>query len=99
MVTQFDEKGKIYTPVITKEPVSVIIQTTQHQIRGDIHLRLQTRMIDELEKSSRFLAITNVSILNPDGEVIFKTKFMTINLAHIIWILPIDEMIDKENKK
>ena len=29
MVTQYDDKGKIFTQVISKKPVPVIIQTTK----------------------------------------------------------------------
>ena len=36
---QFDNKGKIFTDVISKESVTAVIQTVTHQIRGFVHVR------------------------------------------------------------
>lgn len=97
MVTQFEEKGKIYTPVISKDPVRVIIQTTMNRVEGEIHLRPETRLIDELEKSANFLAITSASVFTADGSLAYTTRFLTINRSHIIWILPTLELVAPED--
>jgi hypothetical protein len=55
MFAQFEEKGKIYTQVVSKIPVDVIVQTTQHTIRGKIHIRPDIRLKDELNIQEPFL--------------------------------------------
>lgn len=45
------------------------------------------RLKDELNRSEQFLAVTNASILNEQGEVAFSCKFLTFKqksdrLAH-----------------
>ncbi len=98
MVTQFEEKGKIYTPVISKDPVRVIIQTTiMNRVEGEIHLRPETRLIDELEKSANFLAVTNASVFTAEGSLAYTTRFLTINRSHIILILPTLELVAPED--
>jgi hypothetical protein len=92
MVTQFDDKGKIFTQVISKKPVAVVIQTRQQQIRGTIHVRPNERVIDELNHSQPFLAVTEAEILASDGSVIYSCNFLTLNTSHIVWMIPIDEI-------
>lgn len=95
MITQFEEKGKIFTPKITKDHRDVIIQTTTQKIRGDLHVKLDLRLLDEINECSRFLALTNVEILDVDEKILYKTNFLAINTDQIIWILPTDELIEK----
>ena len=95
MITQFEEKGKIFTPKITKDHRGVIIQTTTQRIKGDLHVQLDLRLLDEINECNRFLALTNVEILDVDEKVLYKTNFLAINTDQIIWILPTDELIEK----
>ncbi len=94
MPTQFDEKGKIYTDVITKKPVRVIIQTTTHIIHGDIHLKPDVRIKDALQQGDHFLAVTGAVVFGPDGKQLYCSDFLTINEDHIIWLIPQDELIE-----
>jgi hypothetical protein len=64
MITQFEEKGKIFTPKITKDQREVIIQTTTQKIRGFFHVQMDLRLLDELNESNHFLALTDVEILD-----------------------------------
>lgn len=93
MNTQFEEKGKIFTQVITKNPVDVIIQTTHHKIIGKIHIRPSDRLIDELNKADRFIAVTDATIYIPGSEndVYYESEFLTVNCDQIIWMLPLNE--------
>jgi hypothetical protein len=93
MVTQFDEKGKIFTQVVNKEPVLVTIQTLQHLIRGTIHLRPGERLKDDLNEQERFLAVTDAILLNPQKEEVYRTSFLAVNVAHIVWVIPDEEVI------
>ncbi len=92
MVTQYDEKGKIFTQVISKKPVPVIVQTTQHTIRGILHVRPSERIIDELNASIQFIAITEANVLDPQGNLLYKSNFLTLNKEHVIWIIPDEEI-------
>ena len=96
MVTQFDDKGKIFTQVISKKPVTVIIQTVQHSIRGTIHVRPTERVIDELNHSQPFLAVTDAEVMGSDGEVCYTSNFLTLNTDQIVWIIPVEEISDNK---
>jgi hypothetical protein len=88
-----DEKGKRFTDVITKRAVYATMQTTTHLMRGDIHVRPDQRIKDELDVDEKFLAVTNVDVLAPDGHVLFHAPFLALNRAQIIWVL------HEQNKK
>ncbi|MDO9088035.1 MAG: hypothetical protein Q7U53_17650 [Anaerolineaceae bacterium] len=93
MVTQFEEKGKIFTQRITKDQREVIIITGTHKITGIIHIQLDLRLIDELNESGHFMAITDAKIMDLNDNVLYKSNFLTINTDQIIWILPVEEII------
>jgi hypothetical protein len=95
MITQFEEKGKIFTPKITKDQREVLIQTTTQKIKGFFHVQMDLRLLDELNESNHFLALTDVEILDVNEIVIYKSNFLAINTDQIIWILPSDEIIEK----
>ncbi|MCX6053999.1 MAG: hypothetical protein NTZ74_03625 [Chloroflexi bacterium] len=97
MVTQFDEKGKIFTSIIAKQPEKVLIQLSTNQIRGEIHVKKDNRIKDELDSSSKFIAVTNAIVFSFDGSTILtKCRFMTINVDKIIWVIPdIEFLIDE----
>ena len=92
MPTQFDEKGKIFTNVIAKKPVMVTIQTLTHKIHGEIYVRPNERIKDELDRSEQFVAVTNAVVFGPQGEELYTSDFLTLNLSHIVWLIPDDEV-------
>ncbi|MBK8783417.1 MAG: hypothetical protein IPO22_16795 [Anaerolineales bacterium] len=91
MTIEYDEKGKFYTDVITKLPVSCLIQTATHLMRGFIHVRQGERFKNELERDESFLAVTNVSILGAGDVVLFTAPFMAINRSQIVWVMPSED--------
>ena len=95
MVTQFDDKGKVFTQVIAKKPVEVIIQTTRQTIHGTIHVRPSERVIDEINHAQTFMAVTDAEIFNEQGMILHKTAFLTLNTEHVIWIIPADEVVNR----
>lgn len=95
MTTHFDDKGKIFTQVVSKKPVPVILRTTQNILQGVLHVRPTERIIDELNSSLQFVAITDARILNEAGETLYTTGFITVNKEHIIWIIPEEEIQDQ----
>jgi hypothetical protein len=92
MITQFDEKGKIYTNIIPKRPVPMTIQTITHKIHGEIHVKLNERIKDELNRSEPFLAVTNAVVFGLDGKELYHCNFLTLNLQHVVWLIPDDEL-------
>ena len=89
-----DERGKIFTKVINKVPVSVIIQTSVQLIHGKIHVKPEERFSDELNSQENFLPVTNATIYSQEGQILYEANFMSINRSQIIWILPATELIE-----
>lgn len=93
MVTQFDDKGKFYTEVVPKDAVQVTVQTLTHRLHGVMYKRQKTRLIDELNLSdNRFIPMTEVTVYNAQGSVLFQTDFIVIEFDHIVWVIPDDEL-------
>lgn len=88
MTIEYDEKGKIFTDIVTKIPVQVTIQTTTHMMRGQMHVRRDKRVKDELDIDECFLPLTDVSVLGPDGQALFQAPFLAVQRSHIIWVIP-----------
>jgi hypothetical protein len=88
MTIEYDEKGKIFTEVISKVPIQATIQTTSHLMRGRLHVRRDQRIKDELDANENFIALTDVSVLGPDGQTLFQAPFMAVRRSHIIWVMP-----------
>jgi len=100
MVTQFDEKGKIFTTVISKLPIKVLIQLPTNQVQGEIHVRRDGRLKDELDSANKYIAVTNATIFSQDGtKMITQCKFLSINNSQIIWIIPEEELVPEEMKE
>ena len=96
MVTQFDEKGKIFTTIVSKLPVKVLIQLPTNQVKGEIHVRRDGRLKDELDSANKYIAVTNATILTQDGSrALTQCKFLSVNNSQIIWIIPEAEMISE----
>jgi hypothetical protein len=96
MSIHYNEKGKFFTEVITKDPVLCRIQTQTHDITGHIHVRASDRLIDQLERERNFVAVTEAKVYNKDKSLAYETEFMIINIEHIIWIIPEDDILPEE---
>ena len=88
MTFEFDEKGKIFTDVVSKATIPATVQTTTHLIHGQLHVRRDQRIKDELDLNENFLALTDVTIMGPDGQTLFQAPFLAVRRSHIIWVLP-----------
>lgn len=99
MFGSFEEKGKIFTQVISKIPVRVLIQTTHQLIRGMMHIRPDSRIKDELNEPELFVAITEVEILNEQNEVVQTSPFMALSRSQIIWVLPLPSQAEGESEE
>jgi hypothetical protein len=96
MTIEYDEKGKFYTDIVKKLPVSVVIQTAIHVVRGLVHVRDGERLKNELERDERFLAVTSAIIYGADDKVLFTAPFMAVQRAQIIWIMPVEMESQKD---
>ena len=88
MSIEYDEKGKIFTDIVSKIAIHATVQTTTHMMRGRIHVRKDQRIKDELDGHKGFLALTDVSVLGPDGQTLFQAPFLALRRTHIIWVIP-----------
>jgi hypothetical protein len=89
MTVEFDEKGKIFTDVVSKVAIPAVVQTTQHLIRGNVHVRRDERLKDELDRDELFLAITDASVIGADGQTLHQTRFLAVRRAQIVWVIPV----------
>jgi uncharacterized protein YcfJ len=76
MTIDYDDKGKFYTSIISKDTVKTRIQTTAQIIEGDVHVRRQCRLKDELVNGEPFLAVTDAYVFDNSGEALFHTGFI-----------------------
>ncbi|MDD5369692.1 MAG: hypothetical protein PHQ40_11435 [Anaerolineaceae bacterium] len=98
MTTAFDAKGKIFTNIVSKQPVPVIIQTITNRINGNIHVTAGGRIKDELNGTDEFLALTDVVVFDNNGNEILKNGFLTVNRQHIVWLTPADVEENQDGK-
>jgi hypothetical protein len=99
MYASFDDKGKIFTNVVTKTPLDVIIQTQNHQIHGKVHVRPNGRLKDELTDSEAFLAVTDAAVYDLNGKLAYRTNFIALHRDHINWLIPVDELNTTESQE
>jgi hypothetical protein len=92
MYSNFEEKGKIFTQVVTKKPINVTIQTTNQLIRGKIHIRPEDRVKDELNRKDQYIAVTDATVFSPDGMALYHSGFLSVNTEQIIWLIPDEEV-------
>ena len=97
MSTEYDEKGKFFTEVVSKIAIYATVQTTTHRIRGRIHIRRDQRVKDELDREESFLALTEVSVLGSDGNILFEAPFLAVQRDHIVWVIPEPKTDEEQN--
>lgn len=95
MSMHVDHKGKYFTDVINKELMHAVIQTLTVRIEGDIYVRSNKRLKDELNISDKFFAVTDAVVYNARGDVLYKSEFMSVNLDQVIWVSPRNDEFQK----
>ena len=91
MTIEYDDKGKVFTDVVSKVAIPAVVQTTQHLIRGNIHVRRDERLKDELDRDELFLAMTDASMIGAEGQEMHKARFVAVRRAQIVWVMPARE--------
>jgi hypothetical protein len=97
MTIEYDEKGKIFTDIVSKISAYATVQTTMHLLRGRIHIRRDQRIKDELDGNEKFLALTDVTVLDLEGRTLFQAPFLAVQRAHIIWVIPEQDKSEEGN--
>ena len=90
MTTHYDEKGKIFTDIITKECFKVNIQTTINRIEGLVYISQGKRLKDELNTEEKFLAVTDAKVFNTENTELYNVKFIAVNRKNIVWVFPVN---------
>ena len=88
MSIDFNDKGKYFTDIVSKAAIPAVIQTSTHRIEGHIHVRVDERVKNELDRSEPFLAVTDAKIFALDGLLIYETAFMCVSRSQIVWVVP-----------
>jgi hypothetical protein len=91
MTIEFDDKGKIFTDIVSKVPVQVVVQTTLQLLRGRMHVRRGERIKDELDRDELFIAMTDVEVVGLEGQVLFQSPFIALRRNQIVWVMPENE--------
>jgi hypothetical protein len=91
MPTRYDKKGKYFTEKITKDKIKVIIHTLVDKLSGYLHVHSDKRLLDELNDSSGFLALTDGQVLNTREEGLDRFDFLAVNIEHIVWVIQVDD--------
>lgn len=100
MFHSFEEKGKVFTTVIKKNPMEVIIQTTDHIIRGNVHIKPDDRLKDTINYQETFMSVTDATVHDNQRQLLYRCKFLAINKSQIVWVIPSNELqqLGEENE-
>ena len=88
MDNRYDEKGKYFTQIVTKDPVPALIQTLMHRIQGNMHVRIGERIKDEVDRTAHFIAVTDATVFSLQGMKLYETEFILVNRDQVIWLIP-----------
>jgi hypothetical protein len=94
MDVRIDEKGKFFTPRITKDAVTAFVRTASKIIVGSVYVRPGNRLTDELNGDpSSFLPITHARVYNADDESFqFQSSFILAAYREILLIGELDAL-------
>lgn len=94
MEVRIDEKGKFFTPRITKDAVTAFVRTPGKVIVGSVYVRPGNRLTDELNSDpSAFLPITDARIYCADDEsLLLQTSFLLVAYRDILLIGELDAL-------
>jgi hypothetical protein len=97
MDVRIDDRGKFFTPHVAKDTVRALVRTTEHLVIGQVYVRPDRRLKDELNsEAGRFLAVTGACVYDSSGKtMLYKTSFLLISYEHVILISPIDAFAEE----
>jgi hypothetical protein len=93
---EFNERGKFFTDIIRKEPVRALVQVPGYMIRGYMYVHPEKRVKDELDEVGDFVPITDAEVSDLAGNVIYRTAFIAVGKAQVLFVIPIDDIQSQE---
>lgn len=92
MEMRIDDKGKYFTPRVAKECLPALIRTADQIIVGEVHVRPERRLKDDLgDDRSRFLAVTDARVYTAaDETLLYHSSFLLVSYQHIITLSPLE---------
>jgi predicted esterase YcpF (UPF0227 family) len=100
MSIRYDEEGKIFTNIIPKEILHAVIQTVNQRILGNVYVRPEDRLKDELNRAEQFLAVTDAVVMDQAGlHQLYECGFLAVNRDHIVWLMPTDEIRGEQSRE
>lgn len=88
---RIDEKGKVFTPRMSKRTLPVTACIKNHIVQGTLHLKPDNRLKDEMNEAERFIALTNVQVMDAQGiNVLYETGALIVNKDDVAWIFQRD---------
>ena len=91
MSLHYDEKGKFFTDYISKDSIQALIQT--------LYLRSGERVSDMLNRSEKFIAVTDVVVYDLEGKELYSCDFLAVNVDLVIWLMPMEEPAQNGEKE
>jgi hypothetical protein len=93
MSAKYDQSGKIFSHVISKTPIKVVLQTRTAQIEGEIYKKHDERLLDAINEGLQYIAVTNAIIKgqNAESENVIKASFLIVNRETVEWLIPLEE--------
>lgn len=94
MDLRIDDKGKFFTPRVSKDMLPSFIRTASQVVVGNIHVRPERRLKDELnDDSSRYLPVTDAYIYDAATEqMLYHSSFLLLSYQQIVMISPLDAL-------
>jgi len=75
------------------EQQTVLIRTHEQVIVGQLHVRPQTRLKDEMDLcSDAYMAVTRARVYAPDARLLYVADFLLVARARIETIAPIEDL-------
>ncbi len=98
MFSSLEDRGKIFTRVVSKAPVEVLILTNvgSLSIKGNFHVRAGERILDQLNEVGAFVPITEAEIQYGDGRPTQYSAFIMLNRDQITMMIPTEDLKNSE---
>lgn len=77
---------------VAKESVAAAVRTPDQLIVGQLHVRPQKRLKDELNViNERYIAVTDARVYDAAGaKLLYSTSFLLVANAQIVTVTPVD---------
>ena len=88
MTFEYDEKGKIFTDIVSKVAVPATIQTTTHLLRGVFMSAGTSASKMNWITMKNSLRLPMLAYWGRTDNHSFTSPFVAVQRAHIVWVIP-----------